>query len=215
MTALIVIGSILALLLLLLLCPMSIRISYRERLEARLSYLFFSIPLAPPKPKKEKQKQPLPKEEKKPEPEKKKSVIQDIIAQRGLGGFLGLMRLLSSIAAGALRKIFWHLSIRRVSLELVVAAEDAAQTAIRYGQASALVYPALGFLCANGSCKKREIAIHPGFNEEESRVDFYLYARIKLLYLLGTAFTAGFRLLKAMIKEKLQENKLRIIRESK
>lgn len=215
MTALIVIGSILAFLLFLLLCPLSLRISYRERLEARLSYLFFSIPLAPPKPQKEKKKQPVPEEEKKPKPEKKKSAIQDIIAQRGLGGFLSLMHLLSSIAAGALRTVFWHLSIRRLSLELVVSAEDAAQTAIRYGEVCALIYPALGFLCANGSCKKREIAIRPGFDEEESRVEFYLYARTKLLFLLGTAFTAGYRLLKAMIKEKLQENKLRTIKETK
>lgn len=214
MTALIVIGSILVLLLLLLLCPLSLRVSYRERLEARLSYLFFSFSLAPPKPKKERKKQPVPKEEKKPKPEKKKSAIQDIIAQRGLGGFLSLMHLLSSIAAGALRTVFRHLSIRRLSLELVVTAEDAAQTAIRYGEVCALVYPALGFLCANGSCKKREIAVHPGFEEQESRVDFYLYARIKLLFLLGTLLTAGLRLLKVLLKEKLQQNKIQTSRES-
>ena len=89
---------------------------------------------------------------------------------------------------------------------MVVAGEDAADTAMAYGRVNAVVYTAyalaLGFL----RIEKPDIQIRPDFTAEEGKVDFASRARLTPLVALGAAIRIGCAfLVKTMRRKHAQE----------
>ncbi|XOQ48979.1 MAG: DUF2953 domain-containing protein [Eubacteriales bacterium] len=173
----------------LLICPVTVKMRFENEFTATIRYLFFryKIPSEREAPKKEEEKVGKEKAEEKKDT---KSKIQEIIKQKGLSGFLSIISEFASVATGAAKKLFSHLTIQNISVEITVADEDAAQAAIHYGYTCSVVYTAMGILVANKNCRRYHINVVPDFNRKESSVLFQCKARIMLFSILTSLLPA-------------------------
>lgn len=187
MTALIVIGCILLFLILLLLCPVSVQIQFKDALSGRVRYLFFVYRIQSQEEPEEKAEKEI---EKKAESKEGKNKIKDIISQRGLSGFLNLLKEIMAAATEQVKKLLLHVIVTRLNLDVTVATDDAAKTAVTYGGSCAVIYPAMSFLVTQTKCKKYGVSVVPDFDRTESVVSFELRAHIKLLFLVKTALAS-------------------------
>lgn len=115
MTALIIILGIVLVLAGLLFCPVIIRASFEDELFVKARYLFLTYTIVPQKErksKKTKKKETEQKEEE--EKDVTQSKIKELLAQKGLRGFLGLMKEIFFIAHGSSQRLFRHLVISNI-----------------------------------------------------------------------------------------------------
>jgi Protein of unknown function (DUF2953). len=198
-TALIIIASVLLFFLILLLCPVTVYAHYENEAEVKIRYLFFRYTVVPqPAEEKEEKQEPEKKEENIEKTDETESVIRDIIKQRGLSGFLHIVKRLASIATGTAKKMLSHMVIDRISTDIAVADGDAAQTAILYGNVCSVVYTSFGVLVNNMKCKDYHINIVPDFQSEESRIRFDGKVHILLLFLVSYGLSALIKFLKVL-----------------
>ena len=195
-------------LLLLLLSPVCLSVSYEEKWKVEARYLFIRYPLYPPRPpkkkKKDKKQGPAPEKQK---PEEKSSPWRDILKEKGIKGLLSFLRQLANAVTGGAKKLFQPLVIQKCFLHVTVGGEDAAQTAMEYGYLCAAVYPATGAVIANTKCKRHDVQVLCDFDSQETDFRFYGKCSVKVLFLLVAGWTAAYRFLKSQIKEKLQVQK--------
>lgn len=181
---------IILILAILLFCPVFVHISFKENLRVNIKFLFFSFDLL--------QKKEFKKIEKDAKILKKDNKINKfakklgIIKERGLSGFLDLLKQLVRIARDFAGKIH----IRSFYLDLLVAEDDAAKTAVSYGKASAFVNYARSILLRNVDERKCHILTLPGFREAKSRVDFSFNVYFFPISMLSTALISIYRLAK-------------------
>jgi hypothetical protein len=172
---------------------------FEDELTAKVTYLFIHYKILP-QPEKSKQKEEEDKKEEEKEEKQQEndtiSKIKGIIKQKGLSGFLDIIKEFVSIGTGSAKKLFSHIIINNISVDIAVADEDAAQAAIFYGYTCSVVYPAMALLVNNMKCKKYHIHINADFNENESKVQFKIKAQIQLLFIFSSALPAFFKSLK-------------------
>lgn len=199
MAALIVIICIIIFLFLLLLFPVTVCASFEDALTAKVGYLFFVYKIFPhPEGPEKKEKNDIEQKKEKQKKNDIKSKIKGIIEQKGLMGFLNIIKEFVAIGTGTAKTIFSHIVINNISVNITVADEDAAQTAIYYGYTSSVVYPAMALLVNNMKCKKYDMNIAPDFNVKKSRVQFEIKAYIQLLFILSTAIPAFIKSIKVI-----------------
>ncbi len=142
-------------------------------------YLFLTHVLAP-KEEKKKRKSKKKKTDKSPKKEEKKTSFADKIKETGLRGFIDDIK---DIAKGAWRMIVCVLRrsvLKKFTLHLSVAGEDAADTAVIYGYANAVIYPIISALLQNvRDYKDLDVEITPDFSED-AEADFEFDAQLKL-----------------------------------
>ena len=105
-------------------------------------------------------------------------------------GFTGAVKFFLDVLKEVLQKLVWairKIKFDRFKLNLVVASEDAATTAINYGCFCTAVYPLLSFLCSNTNLELKEVNISADY--EKTAVDLDLCVRLKtrLIYFLVLA----------------------------
>lgn len=179
------IAGVLAVVLLLLCVPVSFVGAYRTGgpAKARLRWLFFTFDLTkgPQEPPKKKKK-PAKKPEEKPKADKKPLEFSELLGV--------IVDLLSSIKGGA-GMLIRNFVFYKIRLHMVVAGEDAADTAMAYGRVNAAVYTAYAFALNFLRVEKPDIQIRPDFTSGEGRVDFEARARLTPLVALGAAIRIG------------------------
>ena len=131
-----------------------------------------------------------------------KDKIKKIISEKGLSGFLkiikNLLKILKNLSIYLLKRIY----VVKFYLEVKVSQEDSAQTAIKYGQACAVLYPAMNFIFNNLKVKNRNVKIYPDFNSEKSSVYFSAIFKIRLIYILKAGLVAFFKFIMNFISLK-------------
>lgn len=208
MVALIVIGSILLFLLLVLLCPVKLSVTYQETLSLTLRYAFVKIRLLPSKTpeKASAAKEKKPKKEKKPpseEGEKPKSFFQKLKEQHGISGLLYLGKELLKLAGSSLKGFFSHVVVYHLHGDVRIATDDAAQTAIQFGQACAVLEPCMAVLMPLVPKKKRKdvkLYVAPDFTSEVSKIGVYAEVGIRPLFVFSTVFYALFRFIAIYVR---------------
>lgn len=182
--------AIIVILVILLFWPVFVHISFEETLNLNIQFLFFSFDLQ--------QKKKLKKIEKKVKILKKDNKINKfakklgIIKGKDLPGLLSLLNQLVKIVKDFACKIH----IRSFYLHLLVAEDDAAQTAISYGKISTFVNYAKSILLRNVDEHKCHILIVPGFREAKSTVDFSFKLYFFPISMLITALISIYNLAK-------------------
>lgn len=207
MTALIVILSILLFILFLLVMPVTIYLNYGDELKISVRYLFVKIKLVPKKEKKKQEKKSSSSQkekDKKKKPEKEKNnQFKDILKEQGLKGIIYLLKEIIKILKNTLNSMRKHITIKNFNLYIAVASEDAADTAVNYGYACAVVYPAFSFICsAVGKVKKHNLQISADYNSKETKTLCDLKASIKPIFIISTAFSALINAVKLTLKIK-------------
>ncbi len=152
------------------------------RLEAR--FWFFHIPLPAGEkaaPKTGKKARARPKKQKPPKAGPKPDL------SFFLRHFSAFFELAKKLIAAAGRR----LTVERFELDLRIHEEDAADTAIRYGQACAAVYTALGFLHSAVRVKRERVRISPLFSGGETAVSFQAELSMRIFAVLTLLVSQG------------------------
>lgn len=191
---------VLAALFLLLLCPVRLQLHWKEELSATARWLFLRFPLLPrSKPKKEQsEKTSAPQKQAQPAEKAAQPGPVDTLTQYAdlLPEVLGRLK-------GFVVFILRHTRVKKLRLDMLVAKEDAAETAIAFGRANQAVYTALGLLqnLLRFGCKP-EINIGFDYLGKEESAEVWLTASLAPLFaLLGAGgFAAG--LLWALVTRK-------------
>ena len=100
-----------------------------------------------PKKKKRKKKKTAPTAKKSPpKKEKKDNLFKKLYKKRGLKGTITELCQLAKFAILKCGKVLKHFSFEKISLDIKVATDNAADTAIQYGMVCTVVYPIAAFL---------------------------------------------------------------------
>lgn len=199
--------SIIALFVLLLCIPMRLIVRYRTSFPARayLQWLFMKHDLTGDEisPAKRKKKKKKPKEKAASTAPKKRESPQVFANQLGI-----ITDLVVSLVKDHLRKLVRKIRIYKLELNMLVGGEDAAQTAITYGQVNAAVYSAYGLAGRVFNMAQPKIDIRPCFTSEESDIFFELRARLLPLFLIRYAVFAAAQFLVRVLRRgaKAKEN---------
>lgn len=175
-----------ALLCLLLFSDIRIRVIYGETPSFRVEYLFFHYPFKEPrqpqKPKKAKRTQ-------KPQPEKP--------AQKEAPVNLEVVLQLIKETVHLLGKLLAQTRIRPCKVRILVAEEDAAETAIAYGRYCALLGLLEALLKARFKKVSTDFAVGWNFEPEQAgtTVDFRLVLRLRLIRVVLARFWKPLMLL--------------------
>ncbi len=131
--------------------------------------------------------------------EKKPSLIK----KYGIEWLLNLIKKVAELAVSALQDFFSHILVKKLSLSISVAGDDAADTAIKYGKYCAVVYPAVGTIVRVVKCKGYGVDINPNFSEKaETEINFDFAARIFAFRLIGLAVKHGIKGIKLLAEVK-------------
>ena len=205
MIALRIILIIIAVILILLMCPLRVFVFYSDELRVKLGWLFLRftvIPAPPEKPKKKKPEQKKKEQEEKTDkpPAKKENTVKKLIKDQGIEGMLELIGEILRIVTDVLRKTAKYLVINRLDIKAVIVGEDSADTAIKYGYVCSGVYPAVGALAGSAKLKKHSEDITAGFLSEKSAAELYMKASIRPIFLLVILVPAAVRGIRLLLK---------------
>ncbi|MBR0449397.1 MAG: DUF2953 domain-containing protein [Clostridia bacterium] len=221
MTALIVILSIALLIALLLSTKVLLHIRYEESLTVYLRVLFVKIRLYPSKKEKKKHPHSMSKRkaqkikdslQKKPkeEPKKRKSKKKEKEKEpKEAPDLISIISIITSFVKSFLRLFAGSVRIRSSRLHIVVAAEDAADTAIAYGaltQAINLLFPMLdGIKTFKHLPRGKELSVRADFLSDTSKIDADVELYIRVGSALKAVCLAAIRAFKKAVKRQLRQ----------
>ena len=183
--------------------PITLRASYKEEFWCAVYIGFVKLQLVPAKPKKEKKKKVKKQTPKTKQPKKATEKKPSLIKKYGIEWLLNLIKRVAELAVSALQDFFSHILIKKFSLSISVAGDDAADTAIKYGKYCAVVYPAVGTIVRVVKCKGYGVDINPNFSEKaETEISFDFVARVFVFRLVALAVKHGIKGLKLLVEEK-------------
>ena len=220
-----VLGIILFLIMLFLI-PVRVTAHYEDTFEMSVQYGFIKLKLFPQKEKKNKDKKKKVKPDKKKEQpdnqnKKNKKAKNDKVKKDNIfvtfyrnQGFEAVIQLIADAlgaTTGMFGGIFRHFVFRELYLEMKIAGPDAAATAIKYGQISSAVFPAMGYICSKAKVKKYDIDISPDFLAVKDKAMFHFQFGLCPIFVTNSVIAAGFKLFKnvllKLIKEQNADNK--------
>lgn len=150
------------------LSPMDLIFKYDKKIECILKFGFLKINL-------NKFESKLTNEKKSSKTEKKIKKSKINIKKN-----LKLAKLFKNIFMQIIKKI----KIKELNLVLNIGQEDAYNTAIKYGQASSIIYPFFRFIISKKEIKKYKISINPNFNTFETEFCFKINLRSNFLSMI-------------------------------
>ena len=200
-----VFGGIVLLLILLLCCPITLRLSFLNGFSVRLKYLFLSFQLLLQKEKSTgKKKRASQKKKKSEESESTLEKLRRLTGEDSAAGLFDFLRELAVLAAGSLKKLFRHLMIADFSLDVSAGGEDAAETALTYGKLCAVIYPAVSVLVSQAKTKHYGVSVFPDFSEgAQTKAHMEARLRIKPVFLLSAGIGFLAKLVWAFFKKKI------------
>ncbi len=184
-------GLVLLAVLLLLFVPLGARIAYDGELQVRLRVLGIPITLLPAKKGDSSAEKPPPKPKKKAAgPSKGQQLKQELstaFRQDGLGATLQYLGELARLAKSALGRLLHSITVDKLTLEMLLATGDAAETAKLYGTVCGAVYPLLAAVSGPLRIKKRALRIEPNFLLPQSGVQFDVRLHVRVYQAVAAA----------------------------
>lgn len=198
MIALIVLGAIMCFLLILCLLPLTINLVYEHELMLKIKYagiiLFDGKKGSKPTVKSN-------KKQKNTTPQQKENFIKKTYKQKGL---LGTVQYFSNILKIVLKRFWWlvkRFKFRQFEFDLTVATDDAAHTAIQYGEVCAALYPIFSVIQSTVDLKPKSVNINADFEKTKWEFKTRVLVRAQLLYWLIAVIGALTQYLKLQREE--------------
>ena len=189
MSVWLIIGGVLLFLLVLLLVPIRLRASFHGELLVRIRYLFIVKQLVPEKNKKKPKKaQKVQKKAKKKAEKKEEPSFGQMLKEDGVSATLTYYKKLVSLAGTIVKKLLRVLVVDKLEVQLRIATDDPADTAVDYGKACAVVYPAQALLESIVKVKKRTVQLAPDFTREKGEAAFDVQVHVTPLRMLKAGF---------------------------
>lgn len=186
---LIVLGVIVGLVILCLFLPITVKLSYKDKLKFKIKYSGITL-FNNQKKKKISTKKKKVKETADNNQKSKDSFIKEIYKQNG---FFGTVKYFSEILGVVLKKLLWIVrrsKFKRFNLELIVATDDSAKTAIEYGGVCCAVYPTMSLLETNAHFTQKSVNVSADFEKKQSEFSVDFSVSIKLVYFLIAVVSA-------------------------
>lgn len=179
----IVLGAIIVVLITLLILPVKLKVDYDKELTFTLKYLGFTL-LDSEKEDKE-SKKVFKKAQGTALPTNKES-IKSTYKQKGITGTIKYYGDILLLILKRLRRIIRFIKIRNLVFDLSVASDNAADTAIEYGEICCVVYPIISFIQTNTNFKFKtdNINIRPDFDNTDSKLKASVLVKAKLIICL-------------------------------
>lgn len=178
--------SIFALLIVACFLPATVFFSYDKKVLLKVYYCGIKVYSTTPSKNK-----PIKSEDEKQEPPKAKKTnffkkVYDKL------GFVGSIRYFAGLIKLLLKKLGWILKkikVRKLKVKISVAASDAAQTAILYGEVCSVVYPVLSMLMSVIDCKVKKFDVSADFVHESPAVSASFNVRALPIQLIIAVLT--------------------------
>lgn len=201
--ALIILVVVVCFLLFLLLLPLTVDLFFEDKLVLKIKYSGITIFDSQKKSDLKKSEKSKKKHNIKSETNKSKeeNFFKKIYNQKGM---LGAVRCFSEIIILFLKKIRWilrYFRFRKFKLDLCIATQDAADTAINYGMVCGAIYPLILFLDTNTDFKAKEINIYANFDKEDSKFQLSMSIKTILLFWFIAVISAFLEFLKLQHEE--------------
>ncbi|NCC86962.1 MAG: DUF2953 domain-containing protein [Clostridia bacterium] len=119
-----------------------------------------------------------------------------------LGGFGGTIEILQYIASKTkvmFTKVLKHIVIKELFVDLTVAGNDAADTAMNYGKTCAAVFPALGTICTNMKVREYNVDINPDFIAKKNNGDLHTVIAFRPIFILMALTGFGTKIINKII----------------
>lgn len=203
-----ILGLIILFLLLLLFLPLTAEIRYQKQWFITLRYLFFHCSLLPQDAsnmesktkKKSKKKGKFKKARKDEEKNAEEKAESD-----SLFSMLDLIKQALSSLKNPLGWFLRKIRYRNIKLDWVICQEDAHLTALRYGQANAMVYTVLSLLKNCMDMDSAKLNIRADFVGEEGQVSGQVHIKLRPLYALIFVLWFAARFVYTYVKEQSSE----------
>lgn len=180
-------AAILLLLILVLLVPVRLYVNSAPEITVTVKYFWFKKGILP-KGEKRAKKKDMPK---KPKTEKKKARKKRQISYT-LQEVLDLLQMLRHRASPSVRRLLRRTTVAKFRLRMIVAGQDAADTAIKFGKVNAQVFTAVALVAEIIRLKADQIEILPGFGVAKSETSYSGEMRLSPLALLVAGAQIGF-----------------------
>ncbi len=194
--ALIAVAAVIGLIVLLFNLNVTVRAHYddiEQEIRCTVHYLWLTYVLAPAE-----ESTKYLKEEKLLKKGKKLNwedevTLQGIYEEKGLVGFLQVLKLTFQNTWNLLVSFLKRATLRKLDIKLNIVGEDAADTAIIYGWANSIVYPIVGAILDNvAEYKDYNVQLTPDYSEgAESMIEAGAEATIKVYKLIGMLVESG------------------------
>ena len=203
MWALYVLLAVLAFVLLVLLVPITGCIAYDGSLIVYVTVWGVRIPLYP---REEEKVQATQTQHKTIKPSKWQE-LKDLLKQDDVEGTLYFIADVARLIGRNVGRLLRSITISDLQLQMLIATDDPASTAQRYGQVCGVLYPTLELIGHTMRIRRRQVRIEPNFLLENSCARFDVRLRVSVWRLTGAALALlwGFLLLRE--KDKPQINK--------
>lgn len=225
MPFLIICIAILLFFVFLLLLKVTLTVSYADEVKLFARVLFFKIKIIPSRDKKyphsmsarkaaklkKKRIKKLRKklEKKRAKEEEKESAKKSARSDKEKGEkkspqeILDIISLVCSLVTKVTKTFFRHLRIKLARINIKVASEDAATTAVAYGavtQSINILFPLLDSIKTVKKPKGKNINIYADFCSEEPEIDIEIAFSLRVWHVIHVAFVALFQLIKYYFK---------------
>lgn len=202
-------------LLILLIFPIRMKLTYTDDFSFSVSYLFFTFSIYPSAKEKTESKRAVKKEKKPSEKSEKKkeekntpfSSLQKLGAAEGVEGAVDFVKEVSSIVINTTGKLCSHLIVNLIDVRMDVAAQDAAQTAILYGRVCTAVFPVIEALCSVSKVRRYFVEINPDFLANKTKSDMTVIFSVRVMFIISAAFAALFRYIKNIVLKNKKTDK--------
>lgn len=185
--------GLVGLILLILLTPLYARVSYDGKLRVKLWVWGIPVTLLPSG---ESPSDKIPKKRsRKGEKSSKKEELAAQFRQDGVEATLRFLGEAARIAMGAVGRLLRCITVDKLLLEMRIAADDAADTAVRYGQVCGVLYPTLSALSGPVRVKKQSLRVEPNFLVEKSDVRLDVRLHVAVYRLAAAALWLLWRLI--------------------
>ena len=204
---------VIALVIILLLCPVVIKVDFKESFKVQLRYLFIFYTVYPQKEKKQNKKEKNTetkpqKTETKKEEQQTVSDIRRIIKKEGISGFFEVLGDIGRIVLKLPVYIQKKLKISKLYLDISVSSDNAADTAVNYGKVCAVAYPALSVITGIFKYRSLSVSIYPDFDKKETEIFLHTVLKMSLLSIIIFAIKALLTFVKSMkiLKDRANTN---------
>lgn len=192
-TPLIVFAVVIVVVAFLLFMRVKLCIGYSDNFEFAIKYLFITFRIKESKKGQAKKAEKAKEKKKKEQPAKKKFTFEQ------LKNFLILFQSLFQEAMKILAKIKEKIRIDNIKINLTVGGGDAADVAITYGEACAIIFPAVSVIETLVNVKKQQVLINADFNGNLN-LDFDCCASMRLGSILAIGIMSSVKILVTLIK---------------
>lgn len=109
-----------------------------------------------------------------PKPDKPSKVqeLVELLKQDDLAGVLSYLQELAEILTHTATRLLRGVTMHRLELQMIVATDDVAETAQKYGKVCGIVYPTVAAIEGVVRVRRRRLRIEPNFLLEKSAVRF-------------------------------------------